>query len=133
MTRLCGLFFFLMIRRPPRSTLDRSSAASDVYKRQEYILEVESYGGMTKAIKAGIPKMRIEEASARRQARIDSGRETIVGVNKHRLDKEDPIEILEVDNTAVRLSQIKRLQSVKQNRNDEDVKQTLDALSLIHI
>ncbi len=98
-------------------------------KGWEYILEVESYGGMTKAIKAGIPKMRIEEASARRQARIDSGRETIVGVNKHRLDKEDPIEILEVDNTAVRLSQIKRLQSVKQNRNDEDVKQTLDALT----
>lgn len=98
-------------------------------KGWEHILEVESYGGMTKAIEAGIPKMRIEEASARRQARIDSGRETIVGVNKHRLDKEDPIEILEVDNTAVRLSQIKRLQSVKQNRNDEDVKQALDALT----
>ena len=98
-------------------------------KGWEHILEVESYGGMTKAIEAGIPKMRIEEASARRQARIDSGRETIVGVNKHRLDKEDPIEILEVDNTAVRISQIKRLQSVKQNRNDEDVKQALDALT----
>ena len=98
-------------------------------KGWEHILEVESYGGMTKAIEAGIPKMRIEEASARRQARIDSGRETIVGVNKHRLDKEDPIEILEVDNTAVRLSQIKRLQSVKQNRNDEDVKQALDVLT----
>lgn len=98
-------------------------------KGWEHILEVESYGGMTKAIEAGIPKMRIEEASARRQARIDSGRETIVGVNKHRLDKEDPIEILEVDNTAVRLSQIKRLQSVKQNRNNEDVKQALDALT----
>lgn len=98
-------------------------------KGWEHILEVESYGGMTKAIEAGIPKMRIEEASARRQARIDSGRETIVGVNKHRLDKEDPIEILEVDNTAVRLSQIKRLQSVKQKRNNEDVKQALDALT----
>jgi methylmalonyl-CoA mutase len=98
-------------------------------KGWEHILEVESYGGMTKAIEAGIPKMRIEEASARRQARIDSGRETIVGVNKHRLDKEDPIEILEVDNTAVRLSQIKRLQSVKQNRNDADVKQALEALT----
>jgi methylmalonyl-CoA mutase len=98
-------------------------------KGWEHILEVESYGGMTKAIEAGIPKMRIEEASARRQARIDSGRETIVGVNKHRLDKEDPIEILEVDNTAVRLSQIKRLQSVKQNRNAEDVKQALEALT----
>jgi methylmalonyl-CoA mutase len=98
-------------------------------KGWEHILEVESYGGMTKAIEAGIPKMRIEEASARRQARIDSGKETVVGVNKHRLDKEDPIEILEVDNTAVRLSQIKRLQSVKQNRNDEDVKQALESLS----
>ncbi len=98
-------------------------------KGWEHILEVESYGGMTKAIEAGIPKMRIEEASARRQARIDSGRETIVGVNKHRLDKEDPIEILEVDNTAVRLSQIKRLNDVKKNRNDEDVKQALDALT----
>lgn len=98
-------------------------------KGWEHILEVESYGGMTKAIEAGIPKMRIEEASARRQARIDSGRETMVGINKYRLEKEDPIEILEVDNTAVRLSQIKRLQSVKQNRNDEDVKQALDVLT----
>ena len=98
-------------------------------KGWEHILEVESYGGMTKAIEAGIPKMRIEEASARRQARIDSGRETIVGVNKHRLEKEDPIEILEVDNTAVRLSQIKRLNEVKKNRNDADVKQALDALT----
>jgi methylmalonyl-CoA mutase len=98
-------------------------------KGWEHILEVESYGGMTKAIEAGIPKMRIEEASARRQARIDSGRETIVGINKYRLEKEDPIEILEVDNTAVRLSQIKRLQSVKQNRNDEEVKQSLNALT----
>lgn len=98
-------------------------------KGWQHILEVESYGGMTKAIEAGIPKMRIEEASARRQARIDSGKETIVGVNKYRLEKEDPIEILEVDNTAVRLSQIKRLQSVKQNRNNEDVQKALDALT----
>ncbi|MFZ2322586.1 MAG: methylmalonyl-CoA mutase [Ignavibacteriaceae bacterium] len=98
-------------------------------KGWEHILEVESYGGMTKAIEAGIPKMRIEEASARRQARIDSGRETIVGVNKYRLEKEDPIEILEIDNTAVRLSQIKRLQEVKKNRNNEDVKKALDALT----
>ncbi len=94
-----------------------------------HILEVESYGGMTKAIEAGIPKMRIEEASARRQARIDSGKETIVGVNKYRLEKEDPIEILEVDNTAVRLSQIKRLNEIKQNRNETDVKKALDALT----
>ena len=98
-------------------------------KGWEHILEVDSYGGMTKAIEAGIPKMRIEEASARRQARIDSGRETIVGVNKYRLEKEDPIEILEVDNTAVRISQIKRLNEVKQNRNNEDVKRALDDLT----
>jgi methylmalonyl-CoA mutase len=98
-------------------------------KGWKHILEVESYGGMTKAIEAGIPRMRIEEASARRQARIDSGRETIVGVNKYRLEKEDPIEILEVDNTAVRLSQIKRLLEVKKSRNDKDVKQALEALT----
>ncbi len=98
-------------------------------KGWEHILEVESYGGMTKAIEAGIPKMRIEEASARRQARIDSGKETIVGVNKYRLEIEDPIEILEVDNTAVRLSQIKRLNEVKQTRNAEEVQKALDALT----
>lgn len=98
-------------------------------KGWEHILEVESYGGMTKAIEAGIPKMRIEEASARRQARIDSGKETIVGVNKYRLEKEDPIEILEVDNTAVRLSQIKRLNEVKKNRNNEDVRKALESLT----
>ncbi|KUG25026.1 methylmalonyl-coa mutase [hydrocarbon metagenome] len=94
-----------------------------------HIHEIESYGGMTKAIEAGIPKMRIEEAAARRQARIDSGRETIVGVNKYRLDIEDPIEILEVDNTAVRLSQIKRLQRVKSERNQADVKSALEAIT----
>ncbi len=98
-------------------------------KGWQHILEVESYGGMTKAIEAGIPKMRIEEASARRQARIDSGKETIVGVNKYRLEKEDPIEILEVDNTAVRLSQIKRLNEVKKNRNSDEVNKALDALT----
>jgi methylmalonyl-CoA mutase len=98
-------------------------------KGWEHILEVESYGGMTKAIEAGIPKMRIEEASARRQARIDSGREVIVGVNKYMLDKEAPIEILEVDNTAVRISQIKRLHEIKATRNEEDVKSCLEALT----
>ncbi|MBE2279934.1 MAG: methylmalonyl-CoA mutase [Ignavibacteriaceae bacterium] len=95
----------------------------------QHILEVESYGGMTKAIEAGIPKMRIEEAAARRQAKIDSGAETIVGVNRFRLEKEEPIEILEVDNTAVRLSQIKRLQEVKKNRNDEDVQAALESIT----
>ncbi|MCU0286297.1 MAG: methylmalonyl-CoA mutase [Acidobacteria bacterium] len=95
----------------------------------EHILEVESYGGMTKAIEAGIPKMRIEEASARRQARIDSGQETIVGVNKYRLEEEAPIETLEVDNTAVRLSQVKRLQEIKAKRNESEVQTLLAALT----
>jgi methylmalonyl-CoA mutase len=98
-------------------------------KGWEHIIEVESYGGMTKAIEAGIPKMRIEEASARRQARIDSGKETIVGVNKYCLEKEAPMEILEVDNTAVRLSQIKRLQDTKAKRNQADVDSALAALT----
>lgn len=98
-------------------------------KGWEHILEIESYGGMTKAIEAGIPKMRIEEAAARKQARIDSRQETIVGVNKYKLDKEDPIDILEVDNTAVRISQIKRIKDVKANRNEEDVQQRLTDLT----
>ncbi len=98
-------------------------------KGWKHILEIESLGGMTKAIEAGIPKMRIEEAAARRQARIDSGQETIVGVNKYKLEKEDPIEILEVDNTAVRLSQIKRLNQIKKSRNNEEVDKALTALT----
>ncbi|TRZ52689.1 methylmalonyl-CoA mutase [bacterium] len=106
------------------------SLTGELLKRGwKHILEVETHGGMTKAIEAGIPKMRIEEASARRQARIDSARETIVGVNKFCLDKEAPMEILEVDNTAVRLSQIKQLQEVKAVRNNEDVEAALDALT----
>ena len=100
-----------------------------IRKGWEHILEIESLGGMTKAIEAGIPKMRIEEAAARRQARIDSGLETIVGTNKYRLDKEDPIEILEVDNTAVRISQIKRLNKIKKTRNNEEVNQALFAIT----
>jgi methylmalonyl-CoA mutase len=100
-----------------------------IKKGWQHILEVESYGGMTKAIEAGIPKMRIEEAAARKQARIDSGKEVIVGVNKYRLEHEAPIEILEVDNTAVRLSQIKRLKEVKMNRNNSEVEKNLDAIT----
>ncbi|MBI9073215.1 MAG: methylmalonyl-CoA mutase [Melioribacteraceae bacterium] len=98
-------------------------------KGWEHILEIEELGGMTKAIEAGIPKMRIEEAAARKQARIDSGRETIVGTNKYRLEKEDPIEILDIDNTAVRISQIKRLQVLKANRNEADVQSALEAIT----
>jgi methylmalonyl-CoA mutase len=98
-------------------------------KGWEHILEIEKLGGMTKAIEAGIPKMRIEEAAARRQARIDSGQETIVGVNKYRLQKEDPIEILEVDNTAVRLSQIRRINEIKKSRNENAVRSSLEKLT----
>ena len=98
------------------------------HKAWELIEEVEKLGGMAKAIETGIPKMRIEEASARRQAKIDSGKDVIVGVNKFRLEKEDPIETLEVDNTAVRDSQIERLKKLKAERNNDEV---LKALSLI--
>jgi methylmalonyl-CoA mutase len=93
------------------------------------IAEVEELGGMTKAIEAGIPKMRIEEAAARKQARVDSGTDMIVGVNALRLAKEAPLEILEVDNTAVRLSQIERLHQLKRNRNAQEVEQALNALT----
>jgi len=84
------------------------------------IQEVEGLGGMAKAIETGIPKMRIEEAAARKQARIDTGKDTIVGVNKYRLEKEDPIDILDVDNTAVREAQLKRLAKLRAERNEEE-------------
>ncbi len=93
------------------------------------IEEVEELGGMTKAIEAGIPKMRIEEAAARKQARIDSGQDIIVGTNAFRLEKEDPIDILEVDNTAVRLSQIERLNNIRATRDAKAVKSALDAIA----
>nr|WP_321501861.1 methylmalonyl-CoA mutase [uncultured Dethiosulfovibrio sp.] len=94
-----------------------------------HIQEVEELGGMSKAIETGLPKMRIEEASARRQAHIDSGKEKILGVNYHQLEQEDPIDILEVDNTAVRLSQIRRLEKLRSERDDEKVVQALDAIT----
>jgi methylmalonyl-CoA mutase len=93
------------------------------------IEEVEKLGGMAAAIETGIPKMRIEEAAARTQARIDSGNQVIVGVNRYRLEKEDPIDILEVDNTAVRAQQIERLQQLRANRNEADVKKALEAIT----
>ena len=95
----------------------------------ELIEEVEELGGMAKAIEAGVPKMRIEEAAARKQARIDSGKETIVGINKYRLAKEEPIDILEVDNEKVRQSQIERLKKLKAERNQNDVDASLNALT----
>ena len=95
----------------------------------EHLEEIESLGGMTKAIASGLPKMRIEEAAARRQARIDSGREVIVGVNSHRLDHEDPIEIRDVDNDSVRVEQIARLKELRKNRDATEVRRTLEALT----
>ncbi len=99
------------------------------HKAWKHIQEVEKLGGMAKAIETGLPKMRIEEASARKQARIDSGEDIIVGVNKYRLEHEDPIDTLEVDNTAVRDAQLKRLQQLRANRNNEEVEQALDAIT----
>tara|TARA_B100000787_G_scaffold159892_2_gene138427 strand:- start:5796 stop:7886 length:2091 start_codon:yes stop_codon:yes gene_type:complete len=98
-------------------------------KAWELIQEVEELGGMTKAIEKGIPKMRIEEAAAKKQAKIDSGQDTIVGVNKYQLKEEDPLQILEVDNEAVRKSQIKRLTHLKANRNSKQVAKRLSDLT----
>lgn len=100
-----------------------------VDKAWAHIEEIEKLGGMAKAIETGVPKMRIEEAAARTQARIDSGAQTIVGTNKYRLDHEDPIDILEVDNTAVRLQQEAALKELKANRDNEACKKALEALT----
>ncbi len=94
-----------------------------------HIQEVEGLGGMSKAIETGLPKMRIEEAAARRQARIDSGSEKIIGVNALQLEQEDPIDILEVDNSAVRDAQIARLAKLRANRNQEEVDRWLAAIT----
>ena len=100
-----------------------------VEKAWAHIQEVEKLGGMAAAIESGIPKLRIEEAAARTQARIDSGAQTIVGTNKYRLEKEDPIDILEVDNTAVREAQIRRLHELRANRNQAEVDAALAAIT----
>ena len=96
-----------------------------VHKAWAHIQEIEKLGGMAKAIETGLPKMRIEEAAARTQARIDSGAQTIVGVNKYRLPHEDPIDILEVDNTAVRNEQVEHLKQLRATRDNEAVKKAL--------
>lgn len=95
----------------------------------EHIKEIENLGGMAKAIETGLPKMRIEEAAARRQAQLDSGKETIIGVNKYRLEKEEPIDILDIDNTAVRLKQIEKLEQLKASRDNEKVAEALAAIT----
>ncbi len=99
------------------------------HKAWTLIEEVEKLGGMAAAIETGIPKMRIEEAAARTQAKIDSGEQTIVGINKYRLEKEDKLDILDVDNTAVRLSQIERLNELRANRDEAKVKAALEAIT----
>ena len=99
------------------------------HRAWEHIQEIEKLGGMAKAIETGLPKLRIEGAAARTQARIDSGRQTIVGINKYRLDHEDPIDILEIDNTEVRKEQIERLNEVKSHRDEAKVKEALAAIT----
>ncbi len=99
------------------------------HKAWEHIQEVEKLGGMAKAIETGIPKMRIEEAAARTQARIDAGEQKIIGLNEFRLEKEAPIDILAVDNTAVRESQIKRLNELRANRDQAAVDKALAAIT----
>jgi methylmalonyl-CoA mutase len=98
-------------------------------KAWKHIEEIESLGGMAKAIEAGIPKIRIEEAAARKQARIDSGKDIIVGVNRYQLDVEEAIDILDIDNSQVRLSQIARLEKIRAKRDNAKVKASLAALT----
>ena len=98
-------------------------------KAWEHIQEIEEMGGMAKAIETGLPKMRIEEAAARKQARIDSHKDVIVGVNKYKLEKEDPIETLDVDNQAVREAQLKRLAELRANRDEQKVTECLEAIT----
>ena len=99
-------------------------------KAWKLIEEVEELGGMTKAIESGIPKLRIEEAAARKQARIDGNQDIIVGVNKYRLEKEDPLQILDVNNQMVRKQQMEQLELIKANRNTKKVRLSLEKLTL---
>ena len=98
-------------------------------KAWAHIQEIEEMGGMSKAIETGLPKMRIEEAAAKKQARIDSHKDIIVGVNKYKLEKEDPMDTLEVDNTAVREAQLERLAKLRDERNENDVVKSLNAIT----
>jgi methylmalonyl-CoA mutase len=100
-----------------------------MHRAWTHIREIEDIGGMTKAIETGLPKMRIEEAAARRQALIDSGQETIVGVNKYQVQEEQQLDILEVDNSAVREKQLERLDYLRAGRNDDNVQQCLRTLT----
>ena len=100
-----------------------------MHKAWQHIVEIEEMGGMSKAIETGLPKMRIEEAAARKQARIDANKDIIVGVNSNKLEKEDPLDTLEIDNNVVRELQIKRLKKLRANRNNEEVQKNLDAIT----
>ncbi len=102
-----------------------------IQQARELIAEVNSLGGMTKAIESGMPKLKIEESAARKQARIDIGADVIVGVNKYKLAKETPIEVLDIDNTAVREAQIKRLQKLRKERNEAECQAALDAITKV--
>jgi methylmalonyl-CoA mutase len=105
------------------------SLTDEVYKKaRELIDEVEQMGGMSKAIIAGVPKLKIEECAAKRQAMIDDGKETIVGINKYKLEKEDVINVRQIDNRQVRQEQIEKIQKVKQQRNQSKVNQALEKL-----
>ena len=103
--------------------------AALIDEAQKILDEIEGLGGMTKAIETGMPKLRIEESAAKKQAAIDSGRDVIVGVNKYQLAKEDPIEVLDIDNSAVRLSQIERLRTLRAGRNEAACRQALADLT----
>ncbi|HIP80477.1 MAG TPA: methylmalonyl-CoA mutase, partial [Kiloniellaceae bacterium] len=106
-----------------------SLTASLVAEARKLIAEVEDLGGMTKAVESGMPKLRIEEAAARRQARIDRGEEVIVGVNKYVSEEEEPVEILDIDNTAVREQQVQRLETIRSSRDAAACSAALDALT----
>ena len=111
------------------SHLVESLTQQMIDEAMKYIDEVEKEGGMTKAIEAGIPKMRIEEASAIKQAKIDSGEEFIIGINSFKSDlKQTEIEILDIDNTEVRRKQIERLEKIKLERNSESVEEMLNKI-----
>ncbi|OQY18250.1 MAG: methylmalonyl-CoA mutase [Desulfobacteraceae bacterium 4572_35.1] len=106
------------------------SMTAELIKEARTILqEIEELGGMTKAIESGMPKLRIEESAAKKQASIDSGRDVIVGVNKYKLAEEDPIDVLDIDNTAVRESQIKRLEKMRAERDEATCRAALDAIT----
>ena len=106
-----------------------SLTAALIEEAEKILDEIESIGGMTKAIESGMPKLRIEESAAKKQAAIDSGRDVIVGVNKYRLAKEDPLDVLDIDNSAVREGQIARLQKIRATRDEAACRQALAAIT----